>query len=153
MQTITTFLTFNNEAEEAAQFYTSLFKQSAIKSITHYSEGGPAPAGSVMSVSFELDGQKFIALNGGSSFHFSDGISLFITCETQEEIDMYWEKLSEGGEKRECGWLKDKFGVSWQVVPAMMNQLLSNSDSEKLERTMDALMKMTKLDIATLEQA
>ena len=153
MQTITTFLTFNNQAEEAAQLYTSIFKRSAIKSVTHYNEGGPAPAGSVMSVTFELDGQEFIALNGGASFHFTDGVSLFITCETQEEIDMYWEKLSEGGEKRECGWLKDRFGVSWQVVPAMMSRLLNNSDSEKLKRTMDALMKMTKLDIATLEQA
>lgn len=153
MQTITTFLTFNNQAEEAAQLYTSIFKQSAIKSINRYGEGGPAPAGTVMVVTFELDGQEFMALNGGSHFHFSDGISLHVNCETQDEVDMYWEKLSEGGEKGQCGWLKDKFGVSWQVVPSALDRLLNNSDPEKANRVMAVLMNMTKLDIATLEQA
>ncbi|MVM33521.1 VOC family protein [Spirosoma sp. HMF4905] len=153
MQKITTFLTFNNQAEEAATLYTSLFKNSKIGRISHYGEGAPVPAGSVMSVTFQLDGQEFMALNGGPHFKFSDGISLFVNCETQEEIDTYWEKLSEGGEKGPCGWLKDKFGVSWQIVPSELGSLLSNKDPEKAKRAMAAMMKMSKLDIKALEEA
>ncbi|WP_420151756.1 VOC family protein [Spirosoma sp.] len=153
MQKITTFLTFNNQAEEAAEWYTSIFKNSTIERITHYGEGTPVPAGSVMTVTFQLDGQEFIALNGGSSFAFAEGISLYVNCETQEEVDTYWEKLSEGGEKGPCGWLKDKFGVSWQIVPAVMDRLLADKDPEKVTRVMQAMMKMSKLDIATLEAA
>ncbi|GAB4040333.1 VOC family protein [Spirosoma gilvum] len=153
MQKITTFLTFNDQAEEAARLYTSLFNNSTITSISHYGEGAPAPAGSVMSVTFQLDGQEFSALNGGSYFKFAEGISLFVNCETQEEVDLYWEKLSEGGEKGPCGWLKDKFGVSWQIVPSKLGQLLGDKDPEKSKRVMQAMLKMNKLDIAMLEQA
>ncbi|WP_020600391.1 VOC family protein [Spirosoma panaciterrae] len=153
MQKITTFLTFNDQAEEAAQLYTSLFKNSKITSISHYGEGAPAPAGSVMSVTFQLDGQEFSALNGGSYFKFAEGISLFVNCETQEEVDRYWEKLSEGGEKGPCGWLKDKFGVSWQIVPSKLGQFLGDKDPEKAKRVMQAMLKMNKLDIPTLERA
>lgn len=153
MQKITTFLTFNDQAEEAAQLYTSLFKNSKITSISHYGEGAPAPAGSVMSVTFQLDGQEFSALNGGSYFKFAEGISLFVNCETQEEVDRYWEKLSEGGEKGPCGWLKDKFGVSWQIVPSKLGQFLGDKDPQKAKRVMQAMLKMNKLDIPTLERA
>ncbi|WP_080054772.1 VOC family protein [Spirosoma aerolatum] len=153
MQKITTFLTFNDQAEEAVRLYTSLFKNSKIASVSHYGEGAPAPAGSVMSVTFQLDGQEFSALNGGSYFKFAEGISLFVNCETQEEVDLYWEKLSEGGEKGPCGWLKDKFGVSWQIVPSKLGHLLGDKDPEKAKRVMQAMLKMNKLDIATLEQA
>lgn len=153
MQKITTFLTFNNQAEEAANLYTSLFKNSKITSITHYGEGTPAPKGSVMSVTFQLDGQDYMALNGGSHFTFSDGISLFITCESQQEVDELWEKLAEGGEKGPCGWLKDKFGVSWQVIPSALNRMLRDKDPEKAQRVMKAMLQMMKIDIKTLEQA
>lgn len=153
MQKITTFLTFNNQAEEAAKLYTSIFENSQIDHIAYYSEGAPAPAGSVMSVSFRLNGQAFIALNGGSYFKFSEGISLFVDCKTQQEVDEYWEKLSEGGEKGPCGWLKDKFGVSWQIVPSGFDKILQNKDPEKAKRAMAAMMKMSKLDIAALERA
>lgn len=153
MKKITTFLTFNDQAEEAANLYTSIFKNSKIVSVTHYGEGAPIPAGTVMSVTFQLDGQEFMALNGGSHFSFAEGISLFVNCDTQQEVDTFWEKLSEGGEKGQCGWLKDKFGVSWQIVPAAMNRLLQNADPEKLKRVMEAMMKMSKLDVATLENA
>ena len=153
MQKITTFLTFKNQAEEAANWYTSIFKNSKIGRVTHYGEGAPVPAGTVMSVTFELDGQTFMALNGGPHFTFSDGISLFVNCETQQEVDAFWEKLSEGGQQGPCGWLKDKFGVSWQIVPAALGQVLQNSDPEKAKRAMSALMKMSKIDIAALEQA
>ncbi|GAB4045420.1 VOC family protein [Spirosoma litoris] len=153
MQTITTFLTFNDQAEEAAKLYTSVFKNSKINRVSHYGEGAPVPAGSVMSVTFELDGQEFFALNGGPHFKFSDGISLFVNCETQKEIDYYWEKLTEGGAPGPCGWLKDKFGVSWQIVPSNLGKLLGNKDPEKAKRAMAAMMKMSKLDIKTLEEA
>ncbi|WP_338874361.1 VOC family protein [Spirosoma sp. SC4-14] len=153
MQKITTFLTFKNQAEEAAKLYTSIFENSQIDRISYYGEGTPAPAGSVMSVSFRLNGQEFIALNGGSYFSFSEGISLFVDCKTQQEVDDYWEKLSEGGEKGPCGWLKDKFGVSWQIVPAGLNKLLQDKDPEKAKRAMNAMMKMSKLDIDALERA
>ena len=153
MQKITTFLTFNNQAEEAAKLYTSIFKNSKINNISYYGEGAPVPAGSVMSVTFQLDGQEFSALNGGSHFKFAEGISLFVTCETQEEIDGFWEKLSKGGEQGPCGWLKDKFGVSWQIVPSALGRLLGDKDPEKAKRAMQAMMKMSKLDIKTLEEA
>lgn len=153
MQKITTFLTFNDQAEEAANLYTSVFKNSKISNISRYGEGAPAPAGSVMTVTFQLDGQNFVALNGGSHFTFSEGISLFVNCENQEEVDYFWKKLSEGGEPGPCGWLKDKFGVSWQIVPSVLNKLLQDKDPEKAKRVMQAMMKMSKLDIATLENA
>ena len=153
MQKITTFLTFNNQAEDAAKLYTSIFKNSKINSISYYGEGTPAPAGSAMSVTFQLDGQPFSALNGGSHFKFSEGISLFVNCETQAEVDEFWEKLSEGGEQGQCGWLKDKFGVSWQIVPSALGRLLGDKDPDKAQRVLQALMKMSKLDIKTLEEA
>ncbi|GAB3930982.1 VOC family protein [Larkinella terrae] len=154
MQKITTFLTFNDQAEEAAQLYTSVFKNSKITSVSRYGEGAPVPAGTVMSVTFELDGQPFSALNGGSHFKFSEGISLFVNCDTQEEVDAYWEKLTaDGGEPGRCGWLKDKFGVSWQIIPSNLGKLLQDKDPEKAKRKMQAMLKMSKLDMATLEQA
>jgi predicted 3-demethylubiquinone-9 3-methyltransferase (glyoxalase superfamily) len=153
MQKITTFLTFNDQAEAAARLYTSTFKNASITRISRYGEGAPVPAGMVMSVSFQLDGQEFMALNGGPHFTFANGISLFVTCETQAEIDSYWEKLSEGGQEGPCGWLKDAFGVSWQIVPSALGRLLGDKDPEKAKRVMQAMLKMTKLDIAALEQA
>ncbi|GAB3547083.1 VOC family protein [Spirosoma fluminis] len=153
MQTITTFLTYNNQAEEAANFYTSIFPNSRIVRVTHYGEGAPMPKGSVMSVTFQLDGQEFFALNGGSYFTFSEGISLFVDCKSQAEVDTYWEKLSEGGQKGPCGWLKDKFGVSWQVAPSALDNLLQDEDPEKAQRVMTAMMKMSKIDIQQLEEA
>jgi predicted 3-demethylubiquinone-9 3-methyltransferase (glyoxalase superfamily) len=153
MQKITTFLTFNNQAEDAVKFYTSIFKNSKIVSTTRYGEAGPGPKGSLMSATFELNGQEFYALNGGPSFTFSLGISLFAGCETQAEIDELWEKLSEGGSKQPCGWLQDKFGVSWQVVPTILGKLLGDKDAEKSKRVMQAMLKMGKLDIATLKKA
>lgn len=153
MQTITTFLTFNNQAEEAANLYTSIFKNSTIGRVSRYGEGAPVPAGTVMSVTFQLDGQEFFALNGGPHFTFAQGISLFVNCETQEEVDYFWEKLTEGGEPGPCGWLKDKFGVSWQIVPSALGRLLGNKDPQKAKRAMEAMMKMSKIDIRMLEEA
>jgi predicted 3-demethylubiquinone-9 3-methyltransferase (glyoxalase superfamily) len=157
MQKITPFLWFNGQAEEAANFYTSIFKNSKIQAITRY-EGEAAkssgrPNGSVMTAAFQLDGQNFIALNGGPNFQFTEAISFVVNCETQEEIDQYWERLSEGGEKGRCGWLKDKYGLSWQVVPSNLNQLLQGGDAVQTQRVMDAIMQMDKLDIAKLKQA
>jgi predicted 3-demethylubiquinone-9 3-methyltransferase (glyoxalase superfamily) len=153
MQKITTFLTFNDQAEQAATFYTSIFKNSKILSTSHYGEGAPAPKGTVMVVSFELDGQSFAALNGGPSFTFSEGMSLLVNCETQVEVDEYWEKLSAGGKTGPCGWLKDRFGVSWQVVPTVLSKLLTDKDAEKSKRVMQAMMGMGKIDIAALKRA
>ncbi|SOD91705.1 VOC family protein [Spirosoma fluviale] len=147
MQKITTFLTFNDQAEEAAVLYTSIFKNSKVTRIRRL------PSDTVMSVSFELDGQEFIAMNGGPSFTFSSGTSLFVHCDTQEEVDMYWEKLCEGGEPGQCGWLKDKFGVSWQIIPASLGRLLGDKDPEKSKRTMQAMLNMTKIDTKVLEEA
>jgi predicted 3-demethylubiquinone-9 3-methyltransferase (glyoxalase superfamily) len=150
MQKITTFLTFNNQAEEAAKLYTSLFKNSKITWST------PGPDGNVMWVSFNIDGQEFYALNGGErpEFHFSEGMSLFVTCEGQEEVDYYWDNLiADGGEPSMCGWLKDKFGVSWQIIPTALNRLLSDPDPARAGRVMEAMLKMSKIDIATLENA
>ncbi len=153
MQKITTFLTYNDQAEEAVNLYTSVFKNSKIGSISRYGEAGPGPEGSVMSATFEIEGQQFIALNGGPTFTFSQGISLFVNCETQEEVDELWEKLSEGGNKDRCGWLQDKFGVSWQIIPSALGEMLQDPDPEKSKRVMEAMMKMSKIDINGLKQA
>jgi predicted 3-demethylubiquinone-9 3-methyltransferase (glyoxalase superfamily) len=153
MQKITPFLWFDGKAEEAANFYVSIFKNSKIVSITRYGEAGPASKGSVMSATFQLDGQDFIALNGGPMFTFSPAISFFVNCESQEEVDKLWQKLSEGGEKQRCGWLKDKYGVSWQIIPTVLGQMLQDKDGEKSKRVMNAMLQMDKLDIKTLKQA
>ena len=153
MQKITPFLWFDGKAEEAANFYVSVFKNSKIVSIMRYGEAGPGAKGSVMSATFQLDGQDFIALNGGPMFTFSPAISFFVNCESQEEVDKLWEKLSEGGGKQRCGWLKDKYGVSWQIIPTVLGQLLQDKDGEKSQRVMNAMLQMDKLDITTLKQA
>ncbi|HUD49639.1 MAG TPA: VOC family protein [Candidatus Baltobacteraceae bacterium] len=157
MQKITPFLWFNDQAEEAAKHYVSIFKNSKIVSITHYSEASAKasgrPKGSVMTVEFRLEGQEFVALNGGPYFKLSEAISFVVSCRTQKEVDRFWEKLSAGGEKSRCGWLKDKFGVSWQVVPATLTELLNGKDAGKTQRVMQALMEMDKLDIKTLKRA
>lgn len=153
MQKITTFLTFNNQAEDAINFYLSVFPGSKAGSINRIGGGEPGTKGTVVSGNFELFGQNFVALNGGPHFSFSEGMSLFINCETQDEIDYYWSKLSEGGVEQPCGWLKDKFGVSWQVVPGVLGQLLGGSDPVKTQRVVTALLKMGKLDIKMLQDA
>lgn len=157
MQKITPFLWFNDNAEEAVNFYTSVFKNSKILNISRYGEESVEvsgrPAGSVMTASFEIEGQKFMALNGGPIFKFTEAISFVIDCKDQEEVDYFWEKLSEGGEKSQCGWLKDKFGVSWQVVPEALGDLVGGPDEEGAGRAMAAMLKMTKLDIAELQRA
>jgi predicted 3-demethylubiquinone-9 3-methyltransferase (glyoxalase superfamily) len=154
MQKITTFLTFNDQAEEAIDFYTSIFQNSKIVSTSRYGEAGPGPAGSLMSATFELDGRRFMALNGGPSFGFAQGISLFVDCENQEDVDELWEKLSAGGgEKGPYGWLTDKFGVSWQVIPRVLGEMLNDSDPERAKRVMNAMLQMSKIDIAGLRVA
>jgi predicted 3-demethylubiquinone-9 3-methyltransferase (glyoxalase superfamily) len=153
MQKITTFLTFDDQAEEAINFYTSIFPSSRIVSTTYYGDAGPGPAGTLMSATFELEGQQFMALNGGPSFSFAQGISLFVDCETQAEVDELWEKLSEGGEQGPCGWLTDKFGVSWQVIPRALGELLNDEDPERAKAVMNAMLKMSKIEIAGLREA
>lgn len=153
MQKITPFLWFNNNLEEALHFYSSIFKDCKIGNISRYGEGAPMPKGTAMSASFTLNGQDFHALNGGPMFSFSPAISFFISCETQEEVDHYWDKLSEGGEKSRCGWLKDKFGLSWQVVPTILAKVLSDPNPEKAKSAMMAMLEMDKLDIARLKAA
>jgi predicted 3-demethylubiquinone-9 3-methyltransferase (glyoxalase superfamily) len=153
MQRITTFLTFNDEAEEAVAFYASIFENSRIVSSTRYGDAGPGPNGTLMSATFELDGQRFMALNGGPSFRFEQGISLYVSCDTQEEVDRYWEKLTEGGEKGPCGWLTDKFGVSWQVVPRVLGEMLNDEDADKARRVMNAMLQMSKIDIEGMRRA
>lgn len=153
MQKITPFLWFDGKAEEAAKFYISIFKNSKIGRISRYGEAGPGPKGAAMSATFELDGQEFIALNGGPQFTFSPAISFFVNCETQEEVDEIWEKLCEGGKKNRCGWLQDKFGVSWQVIPTALGKLMSDPDPEKSGRVMRAMLQMEKIDIRGLQQA
>jgi predicted 3-demethylubiquinone-9 3-methyltransferase (glyoxalase superfamily) len=150
---ITPFLWFDDQAEEAARFYISIFKNSGIGRISRYGEGAPKPKGSVMVVQFQLDGQEFLAINGGPQFKIGEAISFVVNCETQEEVDEFWEKLSAGGEEIQCGWLKDKFGVSWQVVPTILATLMSDPDAEKCRRVTEAMFKMKKLDIRTLTQA
>ena len=153
MQKITPFLWFDGKAEAAMNFYVSIFKNSKVGSITRYGDAGPAPKGSVMSVTFQLEGQEFFALNGGPHFTFSPAISFFVNCQTQEEVDELWEKLSAGGEKQPCGWLKDKYGVSWQIIPSVLGELLQHKDPEKSKRAMNAMLQMTKIDIKRLKQA
>ena len=150
-QKIMTCLAFNDRAEEAVRFYTSIVKNSKIIHTAHYGDTGPGKKGSVMAIYFDLNGQRFLALNGGPSFEFTMGMSLVLTCDTQAEIDEYWEKLSKGGEKSVCGWLTDKFGVSWQIVPAAIETFLS--DPARSDRVMQAVVQLTKLDIATLQRA
>jgi len=153
MQKITPFLWFDGKAEEAANFYTSIFKNSKIGKVNRYGNHGPGPKGTVMIATFQLDGQDFIALNGGPQFTFTPAISFVVNYETQEEVDDLWEKLSEGGRKNRCGWLQDKFGVSWQIVPTALPKLMSDPDREKTSRVMQALMQMDKIDIKGLEEA
>jgi len=153
MQKITPFLWFDDRAEEAVNFYTSIFKNSKVRSISRYGEDVPGPKGKVITASFQLAGQEFMALNGGPTFTFSPAISFFVNCETQAEVDEFWERLSEGGEKGQCGWLKDKFGVSWQIVPTALGELLNSRDAEKSHRVMQAMLQMGKIDIAGLKRA
>lgn len=154
MQKITPFLWFNDQAEEAVNFYTSIFKNSKITSISRYPEGGRGPAGQVMTANFELDGQPFIALNGGPQYQFTEAISLYVNCETQAEVDELWAKLTaDGGEEGPCGWLKDKFGLSWQIVPAKLGELLGDPDPDKAQRVMQAMLQMKKIDVSALQAA
>jgi predicted 3-demethylubiquinone-9 3-methyltransferase (glyoxalase superfamily) len=152
VQKITTFLTYDGRAEEAAELYTSVFEDARILSKNYYGEAGPQEAGSVMTVTFEIEGQQFIALNA-EGFSFAQGISLMVDCETQDEVDELWEKLSEGGEKGPCGWLTDRFGVSWQIVPRVLGELLSDPDRDKANRVMSAMLGMGKIEIRGLEEA
>ena len=153
MQKITPFLWFNGNAEDAMNFYTSIFKNSKIGRITRYGDAGPGPKGTVMSATFQLDGQEFMALNGGPQFKFTEAISFFVNCETQEEVDELWEKLSAGGQKSRCGWLKDKYGLSWQIIPSALGEMLGDKDPEKSRRVMKVMLQMDKIDIKRLEQA
>jgi predicted 3-demethylubiquinone-9 3-methyltransferase (glyoxalase superfamily) len=153
MQKITPFLWFDGQAEEAMNFYTSVFKNSKIGRVTRYGAAGPGPKGTVMSATFQLNGQDFMALNGGPQFKFTEAISLFVNCETQEEVDELWEKLSAGGKKDRCGWLKDKFGLSWQIIPRALGEMLGDKDPEKSKRVMQAMLQMDKIDTKTLKQA
>jgi predicted 3-demethylubiquinone-9 3-methyltransferase (glyoxalase superfamily) len=153
MNDMTPCLWFDTEGEEAAKFYTSVFPNSKILDVAHYGEAGPRPAGTVMTVSFELNGLKFVALNGGPDFKFSEAISFQVSCENQDEVDKFWSALSEGGEEGPCGWVKDRFGLSWQVVPTVLPKLLDDPDPEKAQRVMAAMLKMKKIEIDELEQA
>jgi predicted 3-demethylubiquinone-9 3-methyltransferase (glyoxalase superfamily) len=152
-QKIVTNLWFDTEAEEAANFYVSVFDNSRIVNVTHYTEAGPREAGMVLTVDFELDGQRFTGINGGPQFKFDEAISLLINCETQEQVDYFWEKLTDGGEESQCGWLKDRYGLSWQVVPAGMEELFADEDKERADRAMQAMLKMRKLDVEELRRA
>ncbi|HZH48346.1 MAG TPA: VOC family protein [Nitrospira sp.] len=157
MQKITPCLWFNDQAEEAMRFYVSVFKNSKVGRITHYGEAGAKVSGrlkgSVMTATFEIEGQEFMALNGGPHFTLSEAVSFIVKCDTQEEIDTFWEELSEGGEKGVCGWLKDKFGLSWQIVPTVLSDMMQDKDPEKTNRVMEAILQMKKLDIARLQEA
>ena len=153
MQKITTFLWFDDKAEEAANFYVSLFKDSKIETVARYGDAGPGPKGTVMVVTFQLEGQQFTALNGGPQFTFTPAVSLFVNCETQEEVDELWEKLSAGGRKDRCGWLQDKYGLSWQIIPTVLGKLMSDPDPAKSSRVMKAMLQMDKLDIKRLQEA
>jgi predicted 3-demethylubiquinone-9 3-methyltransferase (glyoxalase superfamily) len=153
MQKITPFLWFDGKAEEAANYYVSIFKNSKLGRVSRYGEGAPAPKGTVMSVTFELEGQQFMALNGGPLFQFTPAISFYVDCRSQQEVDELWEKLSAGGEKSRCGWLKDKFGVSWQIIPTELGQYLSDKDPARAKRVMQAMLQMDKIDIQGLKRA
>jgi predicted 3-demethylubiquinone-9 3-methyltransferase (glyoxalase superfamily) len=152
MQKITPCLWFDGQAEEAVRFYTAVFKNSRIGQIAYYGEGAPRPKGSVMTVSFQLDGQEFLALNGGPEFKFNEALSFIVNCETQDEVDRMWEELSAGGEKVHCGWLKDRFGLSWQIVPTVLSKMLTDPDRQRAGRVMQAVLRMEKLDIKQLEE-
>lgn len=153
IQKITPFLWFDSQAEEAANFYVSVFNNSKILSTSYYGEGAPVPPGTVMTVGFQIEGQQFTALNGGPVFSFTEAISFVVHCKTQEEIDNYWAKLTEGGEESQCGWLKDKFGVSWQIVPNQLIELLNDPDKSKAQRVANAMFQMVKIDIGRLQEA
>ena len=153
LQKITPFLWFDHQAEEAARFYTSVFENSRIEAVTRYDDAGPGPKGSVMTVAFELDGQKFVALNGGPAFKFTEAVSFVVNCENQQEVDEMWEKLSSGGKELECGWLKDKYGLAWQIVPTVFFEMIQDQDAERKARVMRAMFQMKKFDIAALEAA
>ena len=153
MQKITPFLWFDNQAEVAANFYVSIFKNSKIVKINRYGEAGPGPKGSVMTVVFQLDGQEFIALNGGPHFKFTEAISFSVDCKTQQEVDEYWSRLTEGGQEVQCGWLKDKYGLSWQINPTVLGEMLSDPDPQKSKRVMEAMLKMKKIEIGELNRA
>jgi len=153
MQRITPFLWFDHQAEQAARFYASIFKNSRIGKLARYGDAGPGPKGSVMTVEFQLAGQEFVALNGGPHFKFTEAISLVVTCKTQAEVDYYWKKLSAGGKEVQCGWLKDKYGLSWQVVPTVLGKLMADKDPARAHRVMQAMLKMVKLDVKKLKQA
>ena len=153
MPNITPFLWFDDQAEEAANHYLSIFPSSRILAVTRYGAGGPGPAGSVMTVDFELDGKRFTALNGGPHHRFTEAVSFSVECDTQEQIDHYWERLSAGGSEQPCGWLKDRFGLSWQIVPRAMGALVGGPDAKKSKRAMEAMLKMSRLDMAALQRA
>jgi predicted 3-demethylubiquinone-9 3-methyltransferase (glyoxalase superfamily) len=153
MQKVIPFLWFDNQAEEAMNFYVSLFKNFKVLSVSRYGEGGPGPQGTVRTGTFQLDGQEFMALYGGPYFKFTEAISLFVNCETQEEVDELWEKLSEGGEISQCGWLKDRYGLSWQIVPTALGQMLGDPDPKKSQNVMRTMLQMSKIDIAALRRA
>lgn len=153
MPSITPFLWFNDQAEQAVNFYLSIFEDSRILTHARYGEVGPGPEGSIMTIEFELQGQKFVALNGGPHFTFSEAVSFVVTCETAEEVDHYWARLSEGGEQSQCGWLKDKFGVSWQIVPTLLQRLISDANRDKAQMVIAAMLQMQKLDIVALQNA
>ena len=153
LQKITPFLWFDHQAEEAAKFYVSIFPNSAIEKIARYTDAGPGPKGSAMTVAFQLDGQPFTALNGGPIFKFTEAISFVVNCETQQEVDEFWERLSQGGQEVECGWVKDKFGLSWQIVPVALMEMVQDKNPARVGRVMKAMMQMKKLDIAGLEKA
>ena len=152
-QQITPFLWFDDNADEAVNFYLSIFKDSRLLDSTRYGEAGPGPKGTIMTATFELNGQQFIALNGGPRFKFTEAVSFVVKCETQEEIDYYWDKLLDGGEAQQCGWLKDRFGLSWQIVPAQLSELFGGDDPQRAGRVMQAMMQMVKFDIAKLKEA
>jgi predicted 3-demethylubiquinone-9 3-methyltransferase (glyoxalase superfamily) len=152
-QRITPFLWFNDKAEEAMNFYTSIFKNSKVLNVSRYGDAGPGPSGTVMSATFELDGQEFMALNGGPEFNFTEAISFFVKCETQQEVDDLWQKLTDGGEESQCGWLKDKYGLSWQIIPNALGEMLGDKDPDKAGRVMRAMFQMRKIDIKTLQEA
>ena len=153
MQKITPWLWFDTQGEAAATFYTSIFANSRITNVTHYGSAGPRPEGTVMTVTFELEGQEFVALNGGPEFTFDEAISFMVSCQSQEEVDDVWSKLSDGGEEGPCGWLKDRFGVSWQIIPTALDELLHDPDPEKAQRAMQAMLQMKKIQIDELERA
>ncbi len=153
MQKITPFLWFNDKAEEAMNYYVSIFKNSKVGRVTRYGDAGPGPKGSVMSATFQLEGQEFFALNGGPQFTFTPAISFFVNCETQQEVDELWEKLSEGGRKDRCGWLQDKYGLSWQIIPSALGRMLQDKDPAKANRVMQAMLQMDKINIERLQQA